>query len=214
MDPVKRLTPDVLGTSLVRGLNILETANALRGTDVAPGMLSYLERAMLQNLVKTAWRGEGAIIDAGSFLGASIVSLAEGLRAGEQAGQVEPGRFPGGKPIHGYELGYLPRPIGDEEHVRTWNGVEYRLGDSLVPILEKSVAPYPDLVELHIGDLHEAEWPSDAPIEIAFIDVSRTASVGAHVAKELYPALVPGQSTLIIRDFFSDRNPWLNVTMG
>ena len=72
-------------------------------------------------------------------------------------------------------------------------------------MLEKAVAPYPDLVQLHIGDVTEESWSADAPIEVAFIDVCRSKNLNAHVAKEFLPALIPGGSTLIYREFFCDR---------
>jgi hypothetical protein len=214
MNSVQRLTSDVVGTPFVKGLHILETANDLRRTDVAPGMVSYLERALLTNLVAQTWQGEGAIIDAGSFFGASIVAAADGMRAGAHADQLTSERFPQGRPIHGYDIGFLPRPKDGKDDIRSWNGVEYRAGENFVPILEKAVAPYPDLVELHIGDLYQETWPEGAPIEIAFIDVSKTAVLSTHLAQQFYPSLIPGGSTLIHRDFFFDRNPWLKVTMG
>ncbi|HEX2176347.1 MAG TPA: hypothetical protein VHG70_10585, partial [Nocardioidaceae bacterium] len=86
-------------------------------------------------------------------------------------------------------------------------------GDSFVPILERTVAPYQDLVALHIGDLTEEAWDG-SPIEIAFIDVCKTARLNAHVSKEFYPSLIGGSSTLIHQDFFFDRLPWIRVTMG
>ena len=214
MDTVQRLTPELLGSRFLKDLNILHTADVLRGTQVAPGMISFLERAMLQNLVKTTWRGEGAIIDAGSFFGGSIVPAAEGLRANEHAEQLTPERFPDGKPIHGYELGRFPQAGDQKDQVRNWYGVDYHAGDSFVHMLEKAVAPYPDLVQLHIGDVTEESWSADAPIEVAFIDVSRSKNLNAHVSKEFLPALIPGGSTLIYRDFFFDLFPWLKVTMG
>ena len=211
---VARLIPDVIGTRFLKDLDIVETADALRRTEVAPGMLSYLERSLIQSLVTRIWRGEGAIIDGGSFFGSSIVALAEGIRANEEAGELDPARFPDGKPIHGYELGYFPLPEGSTPQVRHWFGIEYHHGESFVHILEKAVEPYPDLIQLHIGDLNEEKWSHDAPIEIAFIDVCKTIGLNAHVSKEFYPALIPGGSTLINQDFFFDRCPWIKVTMG
>ena len=126
----------------------------------------------------------------------------------------KPDRFPDGKPIHGYELGYFPLPEGSTPQVRHWFGIEYRHGESFVHILEKAVEPYPDLIQLHIGDLNEERWPHDSPIEVAFIDVCKTIDLNAHVSKEFYPALIPGGSTLINQDYFFDRCPWIKVTMG
>ena len=211
---VERLHGDMLGSQFVQDLDALQTAGEMRNTEVAPGMLSYLERSLIMNLVARRWRGEGAIIDGGSFFGSSIVALADGIRANEAVGELDPERFPDGKPIHGYELGFLPLPEGWKEQVRVWQGVEYRFGESFVPILEKAVEPYSDLIQLHIGDLNQEKWPHDAPIEVAFIDVCKTIDLNAHVSKEFYPALIPGGSTLINQDFFFDRLPWIKVTMG
>jgi hypothetical protein len=208
---VEKLSQNVVGSQFVKDLDIVATANRLRAEVAAPGMISFLERAMLTNLVARTWRGEGAIIDGGSFFGSSIVASADGVRA--SGVEVSAERFPDGKPIHGYELGYLPLPEGRPEQIRVWHGIEYRFGESFVPILEETVAPYDDLIQLHIGDLTEESWPG-APIEVAFIDVCKNIRLNAHVAKEFYPALVPGQSTLINQDFFFDRLPWIKVTMG
>jgi hypothetical protein len=211
---VERMNPDVIGSPFVKDLDVVDTADALRKTDVVPGMLSYVERGLIQNLVARKWRGDGVIIDGGSFFGSSIVALAEGVRANGLHDPEQYERFPGGKPIHGYELGYFPRPAGEKEYVRSFFGVEYRAGDSFVPILEKAVEPYQDLIQLHIGDLNEEEWPQDAPIEVAFIDVCKSIDLNAHVSKVFYPALIPGGSTLVNQDFFFDRLPWVKVTMA
>ena len=54
-------------------------------------------------------------------------------------------------------------------------------------MLEKAVAPYSDLVQLHIGDVTEESWGADAPIEVAFVDVCRSKNLNAHVARRVPP---------------------------
>lgn len=200
---------------IVQELGLPEAAKELRSRQVvAPGMLSFAERAMLTQLARARWAGEGAIIDGGSFFGSSVAALAEGLLAGQRLDDAPAASFPEAKPIHAYELGYLPAPASPSvERRREFGGLEYFLGESFVPILEETVQPYRDLVCLHIGDLLEESWPG-SPIEIAFIDVCKTARLNAHVSTEFYPFLVPGASTLINQDFFFDRLPWIKVTMG
>jgi hypothetical protein len=185
-------------------------------TRAAPfqGMVNSTVRALLHELVRRTWRGEGAIIDGGSFLGSSLVAMATGLAANPRSPAVHLDDFPGGKPIHGYELGFLPAPENESaDRRRVYGNVEYRLGDSFVPILQDNVAPYREFVELHIGDLVEQTWDG-SPIEIAFIDVCKTPDLNSHVARQFYPALISGSSTLINADFFFDRLPWIKVTMG
>jgi hypothetical protein len=210
----ERLARGMVGSPFLQALEIPSAAKRLRNaTEAAPGMLSFGERAMLLEILRTTWRGDGAVIDGGSFFGSSLAAAAEGMLAGNALEDVEGGRFPQQKPIHAYELGYLPAPTNGAEQRRTFGGVEYRWGDSFVPILEATAAPYRDLVSLHIGDLLEETWDG-SPIEIAFIDVCKTKRLNAHVSREFYPSLIPAGSTLIHRDFFFDRMPWLKVTMS
>lgn len=205
----------ILGGPFLKALEVPATAKLLRERDdPAPGMVSFAERAMLIELVRRTWRGEGAIIDGGSFFGSSLVSLAEGMLSGDALDDASGSTFPEGKPIHAYELGYLPAPANPNvDRRREFGGVEYFMGDSFLPILEAAASPYRELVSLHIGDLLEESWP-EAPIEIAFIDVCKTIRLNAHISREFYPALIPGASTLINQDFFFDRLPWIKVTMG
>ncbi|UMG91153.1 hypothetical protein [Nocardioides sp. TF02-7] len=210
----ERLGRGIFGGPFLKALDVPAAAARLRAAEIAPGMLSIGERALLHELLRRTWSGEGAVVDGGSFFGSSLVAEAQGMLAGSVIEDVPGDRFPDGKPIHGYELGYLPAPQSDRvDRRRVYAGTEYRLGDSFVQILEDTVAPYRDLVALHIGDLQKERW-SGAPIEIAFIDVCKTARLNAHVSKEFLPALIGGGSTLVHQDFFFDRLPWIRVTMG
>lgn len=180
----------------------------------AAGMLSANERKLLVALTRDRYRGSGAVIDGGSFFGSSTVALAAGLKRNPGHASLEMMAFPGAKPIHAYELGVLPAPKGAKAPpVRRFGDIEYRMGDSFLPILESNIAPDRELIDLHIGDLNDYVWDG-SPIEICFIDVCKTIRLNAHVSAQFYPALIPGASMLINQDFFFDRLPWIKVTMG
>jgi hypothetical protein len=209
---------DVVATGRVAGGALLQSldlpAVTAQREASSPGMLTEAERALLTEIVRRAWRGDGAILDGGSFLGSSLVAEAQGVAASSVFGELPRANFPAGKPIHGYELGHHPAPANPAaDRHRTYGGVTYRLWETFVPILERNIAAHRELIELHIGDLTDMAWPG-SPIEMAFIDVCKTPALNAHVAKEFYPALIGGGSTLIHQDFFFDRLPWIRVTMG
>lgn len=197
----------------LQALDLTAEIAAQRAVGKLPGMLSFTERGVLHAIVARTWRGDGAIIDGGSFFGTSLVAEASGVQANPRTAALDMSRFPGGKPIHGYELGFLPAPKAGPERWSEFGGQKYRHGDSFVPILEQNIAPYAELIDLHIGDLNEEVWDG-SPIEIAFIDVCKTAQLNAHVSRQFYPAMIGGASTLINQDFFFDRLPWVKVTMG
>jgi hypothetical protein len=202
------------GGDFVRSLDLPTAVAAGAPEPVPPGMLTREERALLRETVRRTWRGEGAIVDGGSFLGSSLMAEAQGLLANPALDNHASDRFPAGKPIHGYELGVHPAPSNPEApRRRRYGDIEYELGSSFAPLLEQNIAPHRDLIELHIGDLTEMHWDG-SPIEVAFIDVCKTPELNAHVARSFYPALIEGGSTLIHQDFFYDRLPWIRVTMG
>src|SRR6188474_2165325 len=202
------------GGAFLRSLDLPAATVAEESGEPSPGMLTSAERAMLSEIVRRTWRGDGVIVDGGSFLGSSLVAEAKGMEANPALAAVTLARFPSGKPIHGYELGYHPAPTNPAvERRRTYGGVEYVLGESFVPMLEQNIAPHRDLIDLHIGGLTEMGWDG-SPVELAFIDVCKTRELNAHVSRQFYPALIGGASTLIHQDFFYDRLPWIRVTMG
>jgi tetratricopeptide (TPR) repeat protein len=209
-----RAADRVAGGAFLQSLDLPAATAAEEFGGPSPGMLTSAERAMLSEIVRRTWRGDGAIVDGGSFLGSSLVAEAKGMKANPALADLTLARFPSGKPIHGYELGYHPAPAHSAaERRRIYGGVEYVLGESFVPMLEQNIAPHRDLIDLHIGDLTDMGWDG-APVEVAFIDVCKTRDLNAHVSRQFYPALIGGASTLIHQDFFYDRLPWIRVTMG
>ncbi|KZK84475.1 hypothetical protein PsAD46_03446 [Pseudovibrio sp. Ad46] len=179
----------------------------------ASGMLSVAERKMLYNLALKSYSAHGAVIDAGSFMGSSVVSLAQGLRDNPKSQQfLSPLGF-NTKPISSYELGYLPKPRNGSDIVRKFGDVEYRFGDSFLGILKESIAPYEELIELYAGDFCDFEW-SGTPIELCFVDLCKTPNLNRHVSSQFLPNLIEDASFFVNQDFFFDRLPWIKVTMG
>jgi len=112
-------------------------------------------------------------------------------------------------------LGYLPAPKSDKVgRRRVFGGQEYYLGDSFVHILENTIAPYKDIIDLHIGDFLKMHWKQDTPIEICFVDFAKTRELNAHISKEFFPCFIPNKTYLIHQDFYFDRLPWIKVSMG
>lgn len=214
MPSYQTLAENIIGSEFLASLGLHRHTLDARAREAA-GMLSAPERALLVTLVRDHYRGDGAIIDGGSFFGSSLVAEATGLEAHPDLAGMDFSAMPDAKPIHGYELGFLPAPKSDKvDPHRVFGGVPYKLGDSFVPILEKNIAPHAQNISLHIGDLNAESWPKTAPIEIAFIDVCKTIALNAHVAREFYSPMIGGASVLINQDFFFDRLPWIKVTMG
>jgi SAM-dependent methyltransferase len=166
-------------------------------------MLMDDELRLLNYLADEYYTGEGAIVDAGCFLGGSTLALADGLRrnltrrgAGEE------------KLIHSY----------DRFEIEGWTIDSYfpqsaQAGESFRPLFDSNIAPYSGLIEVHPGDILSHTW-AGGPIEILFIDVAKHWTVCDWVTWQFFPRLIPGKSVVVQQDYlYHHWVAWIHVTM-
>jgi hypothetical protein len=172
------------------------------GVIAYPSLITDPEKALLYRLARDYFRGEGSIVDAGIFLGASTHAFATGLRANSAAMQ----RIPAGrKPITSYELGLfvesMRKYIGRDAFrakLGDWNPAN---GESFEPILRQLLADHADLVDLRIGDLAKLA-SADGPVEIAFYDCLKSAQLDGIVFRTFGPHYIAGHTIVIQQDYF------------
>jgi hypothetical protein len=178
-------------------------ADASHGSYVV-GMLGLEERKLLYHLARDIYAGEGAVVDVGSFCGASTCCLAAGLRDNP--------RSPHGKVLHAFDIFIADHPYLSEfihEHM----GRSLSVGESFRPIFDDNVSPFADLIEVHEGNLREAAWPQSSPIEILFIDAAKDLRLSAKILSLFFPRLIPGRSIIIHQDFHHPATFFLVVVM-
>ena len=170
-----------------------------------PSMMSREERALLIALARGDYRGDGLIIDAGVFCGASTLCLGAGIM-GNAGRDAIFARWP--KPIHTYEYGVVNPgmiPFFERHGVKG----DWRVGDSFETYLRGNIAPVAPLVELHMGDIAGARWAGE-PIEIMFLDVLKSREIQHAVMRTFLPSLMPG-GILIQQDYFIDGVPFVKL---
>jgi len=169
----------------------------------ALGMLGLEERKLLYQLARNLYTGEGAVVELGSFCGASTCCLAAGLRDNPLAA---------GQRVHSYD-----RFIANEPYlvdfIRTQFGEAVGMGQSFAAIFRRATAEFADLIEVHAGDLLEQTWPYEVPIEILFVDVAKTLALSGKVLTEFFARLTPGKSIVIHQDFYHPTAFYLPVVM-
>lgn len=168
-----------------------------------PTMLIPDELRLLNYLAEECYTGEGAIVDAGCFLGGSTVALADGLRRNlRRRGRKEE------RLIHSY----------DRYEIEGWTVGSFfpasaQAGESFKPLYDRNVAPFASLVEPHPGDIRLWPWAA-GPIEILFIDVAKHWKVCDWVTWQFFPHLIPGKSVVVQQDYlYHHWVAWLHVTM-
>lgn len=168
------------------------------------GMIGPEERRCYFWLGKNLPTGNGCIVDAGSFVGASTLCFAAGAAA---AGQRE---FNGRKIIHSYDYFQVVDQYVGEAITRDFRPIKQ--GESYLDIFEKQTAAYNDLIEAHPGNFLSHRWHGD-PVVLLFIDIAKTAELNAHAIGEFFPSLIPGHSVLVHQDYFHCWHPYIHISM-
>ncbi len=167
-----------------------------------PTMLIADELRLLNYLADEHYTGEGAIVDAGCFLGGSTVALADGLRRNLRRRGLREAPV-----IHSYDRFEI------EEYTRAVYFPAGAVGESFRPRFDNTTAPYAGLVTVHEGDICESPWQS-GPIEILFIDVAKHWTVCDRITWQFFPHLIPGKSIVVQQDYlYHHWVAWLHVTM-
>lgn len=168
-----------------------------------PTMLMPDELRLLHYLAEDCYTGEGAIVDAGCFLGGSTVALADGLRRNlRRRGQREEKR------IHSFDCFEI-----EDWTVGTYFPASAQPGESFRPLFDGHTARYTDLVQVHAGDVRSSSWDG-GPVEILFVDVAKHWTVCDWVTWQFFPKLIPGKSIVVQQDYlYHHWVGWLHVTM-
>lgn len=166
-------------------------------------MLSVEERQCLYALGRDYWTGEGAIVDAGCFLGGSTLSLAMGALANTRS-------IDTAGAIHSYDL-FVADAHQAGSYLKKFG--TFTAGDSVRSIFDRQTLGVRAVLDVHEGDLREFPWPADSPIEVLFIDVSKTWALNDFIVREFFPALLPERSIVVQQDYVHPTCPWLAVTM-
>jgi hypothetical protein len=164
------------------------------------GMTTRHEQHWLRTYAAQTYRGTGAIVDLGCFLGASTISLAQGLALNSKIRQ---------KQIHAYDLF-----IGDEFYEAWAKGKQVEglltAGGSFLPEFLRRTQKWRDQIVVHEEDLRYARWEEE-PIEFLFIDAMKSPELATAIASEFFSQLVPGQSYVAHQDFAHYYTSWIHL---
>ena len=163
-------------------------------------MTSRQEQKWLRTYAARNYRGNGAIVDLGCFLGATTIALAEGLTLNRTTTK--------SKQIHVYDLftwneGYEKWAKGTE-----LEGV-FSPGGTFLPEFLKRTQKWRYYIVVHEENLRRAHW-EDGPIEFLFIDAMKSPEVATAIASEFFPHLVPAKGYVAHQDFPHCFTPWVH----
>jgi hypothetical protein len=165
-----------------------------------PTMLSKAERRLLYGLARDFATGEGAIVDAGCFLGGSTAALLAGVRDRTAAWT--------GPPVESYDFFRVEAFTVP----KFFANADVRVGDSFRPLYEEHVSRFDTPHVVHEGDIAEIGW-SGGPIDILFLDLLKSWEINDAVMRDFYPSLVPGRSVIVHQDYGWGDVPWIPISV-
>ena len=169
------------------------------------GMTSTQERNFVRQYAARDFKGEGAIVELGCWLGSFTVPLAIGLRENPRIS---------GRPvcIHAYDLFTWQDWMNPCVAGTRWAG-RYKEGEDFREAFAEQIALVADRVAIHPGDLNRETWESSAPIEYLLIDAMKSWDLSNSVVRNFFPALKPGLSVVHHQDFAHFFTPWIHLLM-
>jgi hypothetical protein len=156
-------------------------------------LTSVWEQAWLARWTATERLGTGAVVELGTWIGASTVALARGLGEGEQLVSYDRFRFT--------EIG--ARTAGTPFADRWAEGATFR------PTFDARLGRARERVLVHDGDLLEERWEGGA-IELLFVDVAKTWVLWDHIL-EGWVSHVHVGGVVVQQDWAHANTPWLHL---
>ena len=176
-----------------------------------PSMMSPNERKFLYGFTRDHFKGDGIIIDAGIFMGASTYIFGKAIQENPVFPKLDFGNQP---PIISFDRAVIyPNfyPFA-KRHKIDVEGLEP--GDSFKHLIEKNIAPVVSQVDLRIGDIIEEDYSQiGLPIEMLFLDIIKRPDINDYTIKTWFPYLIPGKSIVVQQDFFCEGVPHVPVSM-
>jgi hypothetical protein len=168
------------------------------GTQQVRSMLSVYEISLLYALARD-YSGEGQILDLGPLMGLTTNALARGLIHNTREIHKR-------KRIFSYDLFLLENM---NHFLKLPDGGS--IGSVFPGFLELN-RDFLDYIVPVPGDLLKMSWTGE-PIEIMFIDISKSFHINRHLLQNFFPHLLPEKAIVVQQDFLHVEEYWLPLTM-
>lgn len=149
------------------------------------------------------YSGKGELVDLGSWLGATVVPLCEGLRANPLFSDQH-------HHVHCYDafVWYENMTKSITSYPEAVSG--YKVGDFFVDSFCTITQTHKELIVIHQTDLATASWETK-PIEYLMIDAMKNWEIARNIVINFYPFVVAGAGIVIHEDFCHYYTSWIHL---
>ncbi|MGP8091121.1 MAG: methyltransferase domain-containing protein, partial [Syntrophobacteraceae bacterium] len=166
-----------------------------------PGMTSMAERIFLYKYAAESYRGDGEIVDLGSWLGSLTIPLLQGLEENDRVPVNQ-------KIVHAYDMFVWQQWMEPFKEMLQGN---YKNGESFLPEFLRIIDPWnkKKMVNVCAGDLCRIGW-CGKPIEMLVVDAMKSWELANYIIAEFYPHLIEG-SYVFHQDFCHFYTYWVHL---
>jgi hypothetical protein len=168
------------------------------------GMTTPQEQAFCRDYAARELSGRGEVVDLGCWLGASTVSLLQGMAVHRSPAVRD-------RSVHAYDR-FVWEAWMEPIVAGTPLAGRFAAGDSFLDEFEARVSLWRERIDVHSADLTEPAW-SGQPIEFLFVDAMKDRVLTTMIARDFFPSLVPG-AIVLHQDYIFPWCPWIHVLMA
>lgn len=173
-----------------------------------PSMLTEGDKALYFHAGRN-FKGLGAVVDAGCFVGGTTMSLVQGLLQNPLVKSK-------GVSLNGLIKVYDLFEIDDDyilEHLqKNYPAHDFTDEQSFLGVFNENMAQYADMLDVRPGDVIRSGYQDEDPIEILGIDLCKALPVTDFVVREFFPRLIEG-GLVIHQDFIHQYHPHIHLSM-
>lgn len=171
-------------------------------------MLTFDDKQLYYQVARDLYTFSGAIVDLGSFCGATAMALAVGmLNNGRLSAQTRLIAT-----VYSYDL--FKADFGACDHLNWFHRGDrtYKEGDDFFDVFCRLTSKYAAFIRPYVGDVGQA--PYDGPlIEVLSVDVCKSRLITDAVFRKFMPLLRPG-AYILQQDFIHPWHPYLHTAIG
>ena len=172
----------------------------------ALGMTSTDEQAYFQWYARSLYKGNGKIVELGSWLGSLTKSILAGLQENKYLQNPDTSEL-----YHVYDIFEWHHSF-EEAVAGTPLANTMKDGDDYMHHFSAHVGDISNRATAYKADLCSEQW-TGAPIEFLLVDAMKYEALIRNIQSSFFPALMPGKSFLAHQDFMHFYEGWIHISM-
>jgi hypothetical protein len=184
--------------------------DAVPEEDARSAMTTANERRYVEWFAANLYRGKGAIVELGCWLGSLTRALCRGLRANRRLARRLNADGSSCPKVDVFDY-FQWDSVMESWVAGTPIAGRIPIGGDYEALYREQIVDDLPMIAIHHADLATEPW-SSGPIEFLLVDAMKTMPTARGICRNFYPALLPRDGYLAHQDFLHFFHSWIHVT--